>query len=67
MIKMKKVFTNVIELVLVVGVIVALFNGLSALDRHERNRAIERCGSESNLIEKYTSTGETYYQCKVEK
>lgn len=67
MIKMKKVFTNVIELVLIVGVIVILFNGLSALDRHERNRAIERCGGESNLIEKYTSTGETYYQCKVEK
>lgn len=64
---MKEKLQNILELILIVGVIVALFNGLSALDKHEKNRAIERCGSESNLIEKYTSTGETYYQCKVEK
>lgn len=64
---MKEKLQNILELVLIVGVIVVLFSGLSALDRHERNRAIKRCGSESNLIEKYTSTGETYYQCKVEK
>lgn len=64
---MKEKLQNILEFILIVGVIVILFNGLSALDRHEKNRAIERCGSESNLIEKYTSTGETYYQCKVEK
>ena len=67
MIKMKEKLENILELVLIVGVVVALFSGLSALDRHEKNNAIKRCGSESNLIEKYTSTGETYYQCKVEK
>ena len=51
---MKEKLQNILEIVLIVGVIVALFSGLSALDKHERNRAIERCGSESNLIEKYT-------------
>lgn len=51
----------------IVGVLVLCFYGLNALDRHERNRAIERCGGVDNIVERYTNQGDTYYQCKVEK
>lgn len=56
---------------LLVGGIISIFvlsiYGLIALDRNERERAISRCGGENNIIERDTTTGETYYICKVQK
>ena len=39
---------------------------LNALDRHERNRALDRCFP-NGIEERYTSQGDVYYICKTEK
>ena len=39
---------------------------LNALDRHERNRALDRCYP-NGIVERYTSQGDVYYVCDIEK
>lgn len=45
----------------------SLLQLLALQDKHERNRAIERCGGEDNIVEHYTKEGDLYFSCKVEK
>ena len=39
---------------------------LNALDRHERNRALDRCYP-NGIVERYPSQGDVYYVCDIEK
>lgn len=36
---------------------------LKLLDEHEENNAVKRCGSKQNIVMKYTSQGDKYYEC----
>lgn len=58
---------NILLTIICVGVLALCIWGLKALDQDTKNRAIERCGSENNLVERYTKEGDLYYTCKVEK
>lgn len=68
--KLRKGF-EVAKKVAGVLVVIMIFYGLFSLlrlqDEHERNRAIERCGGENNIVEHYTKEGDLYFSCKVEK
>lgn len=57
---MKKMILGVIAIVLC-GVL------LNAQDKHEYNKAIERCDGANNIIEHYTQQGDRYFSCKIEK
>lgn len=48
-------------------VIVIIGKAFALVDQHEYNRAVERCGNENNIVEKYTNQGDKYYTCKVDK
>lgn len=37
---------------------------LCGISNYEYQKAISRCGNETNLITKYTSQGDKYYTCK---
>lgn len=47
--------------------LVGCFWLLNLQDKHEEQRAIERCGGKDNIVERYTNQGDIYYTCKVEK
>ena len=47
--------------------IVGCFKLLQLQDQNEYKRAVNRCGSKNNIVEHYTSQGDKYYSCKVEK
>ena len=47
--------------------IVGCFKLLQLQDQHEYNRAVERCGGESNIVQHYTNQGDKYYTCTIEK
>ena len=64
--EIKEKLQDILFVSAIVGVLVLCFYGLNALDRHEYNRAIERCGAD-NIVERYTNQGDVYYTCKVEK
>ena len=51
--------------VCVIGIALCIL-GLNALDRHERNRALDRCYP-NGIVERYTSQGDVYYVCDIEK
>lgn len=40
---------------------------LQAQDNKTRKDAIERCGGENNIVERYTNQGDLFYSCRVEK
>ena len=40
---------------------------LQAQDNKTRKDAIERCGGENNIVERYTNQGDLFLSCKVEK
>lgn len=60
---MKKLFKGV----LLVGALFGCIMLLQKQDQVEKNNAIERCGGLENVVEKYTSQGDVYFTCKVEK
>jgi len=62
---MKEKMQDLLLIIIGIGILILCFYGLSALDKHEKNRAIERCGGYNNIIEKYTNQGDTYYICKT--
>lgn len=43
--------------------IVGCFKLLQLQDQHEYQRAITRCGSESNIQTNYTNQGDKYFTC----
>ena len=47
--------------------IVGCFKLLQLQDQHEYQRAVERCGGESNITERYTNQGDKYDTCTIEK
>lgn len=47
--------------------IVGCLKLLQLQDQNEYNKAVSRCGSVNNISEHYTSQGDRYYSCKVEK
>lgn len=53
--------------IVALGAILILGLLLQEQDNRERNRAIERCGGENNIVKKYTNQGDVYFQCKSEK
>lgn len=63
---LKKKIQNLLFVGAMIGGLVLCVYGLNALDKHEYNRAIEKCDA-SNIVERYTNQGDIYYQCKVEK
>lgn len=65
--EIKEKLQTILEVMVIVGVLALCAYSLKALDRHEYNRAIERCGDTNNIVERYTNQGDKYYQCKVEK
>lgn len=54
-------------LTLFVIVLVIINIILTKMDTNNYNNAIERCGSEDNVITNYTNQGDKYYSCKVDK
>jgi len=60
---MKKILVVIISIVALIG-IVSLLN---LMEEKNYNNAIERCGSEDNLVINYTNQGDKYYSCKVER
>lgn len=55
------------KFLLIVACAITLLGCYRVLELQEQenyNNAVEKCGGASNLIEKYTSTGEVYYYCK---
>lgn len=64
--EIKEKLQNLLFIGATVGGLVLCIYGLNALDRHEYNRAVERCGAD-NIVERYTNQGDIYYTCKVEK
>lgn len=47
------------------GLIIVLFVYLITMqDLKEKDRAIQRCGGEDHIQEKYTKEGDVYYVCK---
>jgi len=60
---LKKVAGVAVFIIIIWG----LLSLLALQDKHERNRAIERCGGEDNIVEHYTKEGDLYFSCKVEK
>jgi hypothetical protein len=64
---MKKIIENVLDTLLIIGIVGVCCLGLILLDNSERKNAIDRCNGENNIIEKTTTTGEKYYQCRIEK
>ena len=64
---MKELFEKVMLFVVCGVAIFGCCKALQLQDQHEKERAIARCGSESNLVEHYTQQGDVYYSCKVEK
>lgn len=65
---MKK--NEMLEMITLLGVLIIaiVLGGLSlkALDTHEKERALDRCYP-NEIVVKYTSQGDKYYSCKVEK
>lgn len=57
---------SLVTLVLLLGVLFCMWV-LAMLNNSEKKNAIERCGGEDNIVERYTKEGDIYYQCKVEK
>jgi hypothetical protein len=47
--------------------LVGCFKLLELQETHERNNAIKRCGTESNLVVHTDNSGDHYYTCKIEK
>lgn len=47
--------------------IVGCFKLLELQYNYEKDRAIVRCGSESNIVEHHTKDGDSYWTCKIEK
>ena len=41
--------------------------GLVGLDNYEKEKANTRCGGADNVVVRYTTQGDKYYQCKVDK
>ena len=62
-----EVVKKVAGVLLVVAIFWGLFSLLKLQDDYERGRAIERCGGEDNIVERYTKEGDLYFTCKVEK
>lgn len=53
---------------IVVGVVLLIiFKTLASMNEKVKQDAIQRCGSESNLVEHIDNDGTTWYSCKVEK
>ena len=50
-----------VGLVLILVLVVCL---ITMQDLKEKSRAIERCGGEEHIQEKYTKEGDVYYVCK---
>lgn len=61
---MKELGKNILEGLVVIGIIVLPFILLGALDKSEYNNAIKRCGGKDNIVEKHTNQGDKYYECK---
>ena len=57
---MKKIIISIIAIVLC-GVL------LNAQDKHEYNKAVDRCNGANNIVEHYTQQGDRYFSCKIEK
>ena len=61
---------KMLDVLLFVGVVIALIGCVKMLqwqDQKNYEYAVERCGSEENLVKHYTNEGDVYWTCKVEK
>lgn len=64
---MKELLSKVLFYGVCILVIVGCFKALELQDQYEKERAITRCGGESNIVTKHTKDGDKYFLCKVEK
>lgn len=55
---------KVLVVLLLVGVLVGLVKLNIAMDEEAKANAIERCGGEQNIQERYTKDGDIYWVCK---
>ena len=55
------------KIMLVIISLIAIISLLNLIEKTEYNNAIKKCGSEKNIITKYTQQGDKYYSCKVER
>lgn len=60
-VKEKMIFLSIIVVCIIA--LVGLTKLLEIEKQNDYKRAIERCGNESNIVERHTKEGDTYYTC----
>lgn len=57
----------VLFVLVMIGIVIALGKSINSMEQKAYTDAVARCNGEQNVVQKYTSQGDKYWVCAIEK